>query len=37
MAHVYRSTACQHGLHDQCRHVCKFCDSPCRCDCHASR
>jgi len=32
--HVYTSTACQHGLHDKCRLVCKYCDEPCRCGCH---
>lgn len=29
--HRYVSTACQHGLHDQCRRVCKFCGVSCRC------
>ncbi len=32
--HVYVSTACQHGLHDRCRQQCKFCETPCLCDCH---
>lgn len=31
----YRSTACQHKLHDKCRLVCKYCDKPCTCYCHA--
>jgi hypothetical protein len=31
--HRYISTACQHGLHEQCRLTCKFCQSPCQCDC----
>lgn len=35
MTHEYVSTACQHELHKQCRKVCKFCDAPCRCHCHA--
>ena len=34
--HVYTSTACQHGLHDQCRRTCKFCDAHCRCNCHTT-
>lgn len=32
--HRYFSTACLHERHDDCRMVCKFCPSPCRCDCH---
>jgi len=32
--HGYVSTACFHGLHGRCRLVCKFCDVPCRCECH---
>lgn len=32
-AHVYTSTACQHGLHDRCRQNCKFCGTPCLCAC----
>ncbi len=32
--HDYLSTACFHGLHEQCRKQCKFCDVECRCDCH---
>lgn len=32
-AHVYTSTACQHGLHDRCRKACKFCGTPCLCPC----
>lgn len=33
-SHEYTSTACVHGQHDRCRLVCKFCYSPCECDCH---
>ncbi len=33
--HVYTSTACHHELHDQCRQVCKFCESACLCPCHS--
>lgn len=32
--HIYASTACQHEIHDRCRKVCKFCQEPCRCECH---
>jgi hypothetical protein len=39
--HDYLSTACGHAqepgqelLHERCRLVCKFCESPCRCACH---
>jgi len=32
--HPYTSTACGHGLHDRCRLSCKFCASPCMCQCH---
>ncbi len=44
-SHVYRSTACLHGLHDRCASektlaggpkvpaVCKWCSAPCVCDC----
>ena len=32
--HDYLSTACYHGLHVRCRLRCKFCDTPCRCECH---
>lgn len=35
-AHSYHSTACQHGIHEQCRRTCKFCDQKCGCDCHAA-
>lgn len=35
-AHVYTSTACQHGLHDRCRKACKFCGVACACSCHAT-
>lgn len=33
-AHHYTSTACQHGIHDQCRRECKFCSASCACSCH---
>jgi len=33
-AHHYLSTACQHGQHHDCRHVCKFCPAKCQCFCH---
>jgi len=33
----YYSTACQHGQHETCRLRCKFCQSPCLCDCHSQR
>ncbi len=29
--HYYISTACQHGRHDECRKVCKFCSGTCLC------
>jgi hypothetical protein len=32
--HLYVSTACQHGVHAECRRECKFCTSPCLCPCH---
>lgn len=33
--HQYRSTACEHGLHQpRCRRTCKFCGRPCLCPCH---
>lgn len=32
--HHYLSTACTHGLHVRCRMTCKFCEAPCRCQCH---
>jgi hypothetical protein len=32
--HIYLSTACLHELHGRCRRTCKFCDTPCWCDCH---
>jgi hypothetical protein len=32
--HPYTSTACQHAVHDRCRLSCKFCFSPCMCECH---
>lgn len=31
LTHHYISTACQHGKHDQCRKVCKFCLAQCAC------
>lgn len=31
--HAYTSTACQHGLHDQCRLKCKYCEARCNCSC----
>lgn len=34
--HVYISTACQHGQHQACREVCKFCGTQCRCGGHAT-
>jgi hypothetical protein len=34
MIHIYRSTACLHKLHKECRRNCKFCDTPCDCPCH---
>ena len=32
--HIYKSTACLHLLHDQCRIQCKFCEAKCICECH---
>lgn len=32
--HFYVSTACFHGLHDDCRLLCKWCDGRCNCGCH---
>ncbi len=32
-SHVYLSTACQHGKHEECRLVCKFCGAKCTCGC----
>jgi hypothetical protein len=32
--HVYKSTACQHAEHAQCRKSCKYCPSECVCPCH---
>jgi len=36
--HAYISTACFHGLcrtgAGNCRNTCKFCDAPCRHECH---
>lgn len=33
--HEYVSTACLHGLHDECRRTCKFCPAACSCPHHA--
>jgi len=33
-AHDYKSTACLHGQHADCRLSCKFCDAKCSCECH---
>lgn len=30
----YVSTYCIHNDHKSCRHTCKTCDAPCRCECH---
>lgn len=46
--HVYFSTSCFHGDHNYCKRqtgllgnkipaVCKFCEAPCVCACHADR
>ena len=32
--HAYTSTACAHSEHEYCRRICKYCDSPCECECH---
>ena len=32
--HVYVSTYCIHGYHDNCRLTCKVCEARCRCACH---
>jgi hypothetical protein len=32
----YYSTPCMHGLHDQCKGKCKFCEERCRCACHSA-
>lgn len=31
--HHYISTACQHGKHQECRKLCKFCGAKCACGC----
>ncbi len=31
---LYISTACWHGLHDQCRNTCKYCSRSCACSHH---
>jgi hypothetical protein len=33
--HRYLSTACYHREHVRCRLTCKFCETPCICDCHS--
>jgi hypothetical protein len=30
----YYSTYCIHGLHDDCRLICKHCEEQCQCGCH---
>lgn len=35
--HVYLSTACYHNFHGECRQTCKFCPSPCSCECHKEK
>jgi DNA-binding CsgD family transcriptional regulator len=35
--HAYRSTACYHERHDDCRLTCKFCTQPCNCPCHTRK
>jgi hypothetical protein len=35
--HGYLSTACFHGLCGECRLECKFCGTPCLCQCHWKR
>ncbi len=32
--HRYRSTACLHEQHGECRKTCKFCKTMCVCSCH---
>jgi hypothetical protein len=32
--HDYLSTACLHEFHTECRKMCKFCQTRCRCSCH---
>lgn len=34
--HRYYSTACQHGIHVECRRSCKWCEAPCQCACHGA-
>jgi hypothetical protein len=34
VVHVYWSTYCLHGYHEDCRLTCKICDAPCVCVCH---
>lgn len=34
MNHDYTSTACQRGMHEECRKTSKFGQVPCKCDCH---
>lgn len=35
--HTYVSTACFHGEHEWCRRSCKFCSTPCMCECGHKR
>lgn len=30
----YKSTACMHSMHSECRLMCKFCEEKCSCGCH---
>ena len=32
--HDYKSTACVHERHVECRLKCKFCQAECSCECH---
>lgn len=32
--HAYYSSACHHGRHSDCRHLCRYCGEPCICNCH---
>lgn len=34
--HEYLSTYCVHGLHGDCRLVCKHCPARCVCPCHVA-
>jgi len=35
--HLYVSTACRHGACGSCRNTCKYCDEPCRHECHPQK